>query len=120
SASVSEAIRNAAGNLTGGRTRLRQGLVVGEVALTLLLLIGAGLMLRTFEKLQTVDPGFSHERVLSFRLDLPPHQYPTVEQQIAFYRELTERLGVLPGVQHVGVAYQLPLSMEGWETTFLI
>jgi putative ABC transport system permease protein len=95
-------------------------LVVGEVALTLLLLIGAGLMLRTFHRLQTLDPGFSHERVLSFRLDLPPQKYSTVDQQILFYQSLVEKLGALPGVQHAGVAYQFPLAHEGWQTSFLI
>jgi putative ABC transport system permease protein len=117
---VSETLKTAAGSLTAVRPGLRQTLVVGEVALTLLLLIGAGLMLRTFERLQTVDPGFNHENVLSFRLDLPPQKYATVEKQITFYQGLVDRLSGLPGVRHVGVAYQLPLSMEGWETTFVI
>jgi predicted permease len=117
---VQESLRETARGATTVQARLRHVLVVGEVALTLLLLIGAGLMFRTFHRLQTLDPGFSHERVLSFRLDLPPRKYSTVDQQILFYQSLVEKLGALPGVQHAGVAYQFPLAHEGWQTGFLI
>ncbi|MEO8426416.1 MAG: ABC transporter permease [Verrucomicrobiota bacterium] len=117
---LQEALRETARGMTTVQARLRHALVVGEVALTLLLLIGAGLMLRTFHRLQTLDPGFSHERVISFRLDLPPQKYSTVDQQIIFYQSLVEKLGALPGVQHAGVAYQFPLAHEGWQTSFRI
>jgi putative ABC transport system permease protein len=117
---VSEVLKSAAGSASAARARLRQALVVGEVALTLLLLAGAGLMLRTFYRLEAVDPGFRYDHALSFRLDLPLQKYAALEQQVNFYQRLVEALGTLPGVQHVGVAYQLPLSMEGWESTYLI
>ncbi|MBI4661006.1 MAG: ABC transporter permease [Verrucomicrobia bacterium] len=115
-----EALKETARGVTAGHARLRHTLVVCEVALTLVLLVGAGLMLQTCHRLQSLDPGFSHERVLSFRLDLPQRQYRTVDQQIAFYQSLVEKLGALPGVRHVGVAYQFPLAHEGWQTSFLI
>jgi putative ABC transport system permease protein len=117
---VQQALKETARGVTNVPARLRHGLVVGEVALTLLLLIGAGLMLRTFHRLQTLDPGFSHERVLTFRMDLSPRKYKTVEQEIGFYQSLVEKLGVLPGVQHVGIAYQFPLAQEGWQMSYLV
>jgi putative ABC transport system permease protein len=119
-ADVQETLKETARGVTTVPARLRHALVVGEVALTLLLLIGAGLMLRTFHRLQNLDPGFSHERVLSFRLDLSPQKYSTVDQQIGFYQGLIEKLVPLPGVEQVGVAYQFPLAHEGWQTSFLI
>jgi len=105
---------------TGGRARLRQGLVVAEVALTLVLLVGAGLLLRSFHRLQTLNPGFNHENVLSFRLDLPRQKYATDEQQFAFFQELTGRLHALPGVQAVGFGSQIPFVQNGWQTGFHI
>src|SRR5262249_45298208 len=54
------------------------------------------------------------------RLDLPQRKYNTVEQEISFYQSLIEKLGALPGAQHVGAAYQFPLAHEGWQTGFLI
>ncbi len=117
---VQDVLKDATRGVTRGRARLRHGLIVAEVALTLLLLVGAGLLLRSFHHLQTLNPGFSHERVLSFRLDLPDRKYPTPDQQISFYQRLTEKLRALPGVQQVGVAYQFPLAQQGWQTGFLI
>ena len=105
---------------TGGRARLRQGLVVGEVALTLMMLAGAGLLLRSFHRLQHVNPGYSLERVLSFRLDLPERKYETEESQIIFYRSLVEKLRALPGVQAVSVTSRLPLGGNDWQTSFVI
>src|SRR5438876_6173632 len=105
---------------TGGRARLRQGLVVGEVALTLMMLAGAGLLLRSFHRLQHVNPGYSLERVLSFRLDLPERKYETEQSQIIFYRSLVEKLRALPGVQAVSVTSRLPLGGNDWQTSFVI
>ncbi|MCI0533973.1 MAG: ABC transporter permease [Verrucomicrobiales bacterium] len=115
-----EALKETSRGVTSGQARLRHALVVGEVALTLMLLIGAGLMLRTFHRLQTLDPGFSHQRVLTFRLDLPERKYATCDSQINFYRNMVEQLGALPGVQHVGIANQFPLAPDGWQTGFLV
>ena len=117
---VQGTLKDTARSTTGGRARLRHGLVVAEVALTLLLLTGAGLLLRSFHRLQQVNPGFSHERVLSFRLDLPERKYATEEQQHAFFQNLLESLRVLPGVQAVGISSQFPFGQDGWQTSFLI
>lgn len=85
----------------GARKRLRRLLVVGEIALAVVLVIGAGLMLRSFAALQSVDPGFDPEGLLSFRLFLPGSDYADGAAQLAFHDELTRRLEAIPGV--VGV-----------------
>jgi putative ABC transport system permease protein len=117
---VQDALKETTRGATGGKAQLRQALVVSEVALTLMLLVGAGLMLRSFYRLQSLDPGFSHERVLSFRLDLSRTKYPTNEQQTAFFQQLAERLRALPGVQAVAYSSQIPLAQNGWQTSFAI
>jgi putative ABC transport system permease protein len=113
-------LKDTARSVTSGQATLRQVLVVAEVALTLVLLIGAGLLLRSFYRLQQINPGFKHERVLSFLIDLPQRKYETEEQQTTFYRKLYERLRGLPGVESVGFSSQLPLDNTGWQTTFLV
>ncbi|MDB6037937.1 MAG: macrolide transporter ATP-binding/permease protein [Verrucomicrobiales bacterium] len=107
---VQDSLKDTARGSTGGNTRMRQGLIVAEVALTLMLLIGAGLLLRSFHRLQTVNSGFSHERVASFRLDLPKAKYATPDQQNRFYQALIEKLRGLPGVQAAGIATRSPLQ----------
>jgi putative ABC transport system permease protein len=107
-------------SVTSGQAALRQALIVGEVALTVILLVSAGLLLRSFYRLQQVNPGFRHEGVLSFSIDLPSRKYSTGEQQTAFYRSLYEKLSTLPGVETVGFSSQLPLDHSGWQTSFLI
>ena len=105
---------------TGGHNRLRQGLIVAEVSLTLMLLVGAGLLLRSFDKLQAVNAGFSSDRVMSFRLALPERKYATFAQQNRFYQALVEKLQALPGVQAAGVASRGPLEQFNWLTEYLI
>jgi putative ABC transport system permease protein len=117
---VQTVLKETARTTTGGRTWLRRGLVIGEVALTLTLLIGAGLLLRSFHRLQQVDPGFSPDHILSFRLNLPVRKYETSEQQIAFVQSLEQKLRALPGVSDVGFASQIPLDDNDWQTGFLI
>src|SRR5437773_4161945 len=117
---VHETLKETTRGVTGGRARLRQSLVISEVALTLVMLVGAGLLLRSFHRLQQVNPGFSPERVLSFRLDLPERKYAKEEQQISFYRNLLERLRALPGAQAVSVTSRLPLGGNDWQTSFVI
>jgi putative ABC transport system permease protein len=99
--------RNASGGL--GRNRLLGSLVVSEIALALTLLIGAGLMIRSLQHLQAVDPGFSTERLLTMRVSLPAQRYRR-EQIAAFGQQLCERLETLPGAQSVALASDLPLS----------
>jgi putative ABC transport system permease protein len=113
-------LKDTARSVTSGQATLRQILVVAEVALTLVLLVGAGLLLRSFYRLQQVNPGFKYERVLSFLIDLPQRKYATEQQQTAFYKNLSEKLRGLPGVETVGFSSQIPLDNTGWQTTFLI
>jgi predicted permease len=88
--------------------RLRDALVIAEVALALVLLVGAGLLLRSFLKLQQADPGFSSERVLTASLSLPGARYSDAPKAVAFQQQLLERLAALPGVQSVGLTSDLP------------
>ena len=115
-----DTLKDTSRGTTGGRARLRQGLVVAEVALTLVMLVGAGLLLRSFHRLQRVNPGFATRRVLSFRLDLPEKKYAKEEQQVGFYQDLLEKLRVLPGVQAASVTSRLPFGGNDWQTSFLI
>jgi len=87
---------------------LRGLLVVTEIALALVLLVGAGLLIRTFWELQRVDPGFNQENALVTRLDLPSSKYEEDHQRLAFFGQLIERLSSLPVVQSVGVTQSLP------------
>src|SRR5262245_27404777 len=119
-ADLQETLKDAARGVTSGRGRLRHGLVVAEVALTLILLVGAGLLLRSFYQLQQVHTGFVSERVLSFRVDLLARKYPTAERQIGFYQELLEKLRALPGVQTASIASRIPLDGRDNEMSFLI
>jgi putative ABC transport system permease protein len=92
------------------RVRTRQLLVVAELALALMLLIGAGLLLESFANLRSIDPGFRADHVLTVDVDLPPSRYATGNRQTQFFDALIERVGALPGVQSVGGVQQLPLS----------
>jgi putative ABC transport system permease protein len=108
------------GRGTSGRQWLRSSLVVVEVATTLVLLIGAGLMIRSFYLLQKVNPGFSHEHLTSFSVSLPQKKYATEEQQASFYNRLLENIRALPGVESAAAASGLPLGNNGWQTSFVI
>jgi putative ABC transport system permease protein len=117
---LNETLKDAGRGSTGSRHLFRSGLVVSEVALTFVLLIGAGLMLRSFYRLQQVDPGFSYGHLLTFSVSLPPKKYPEDQQKINFYEQLAERIRALPGVQTVGVSSGLPLGNNGWQTSFRV
>ena len=103
-----------------GRQWLRNSLVVVEVATTLVLLIGAGLMIRSFYRLQSVNPGFSYEHLTSFTVSLPQRKYAKEDQRVAFYNQLLENIRHLPGVESVAAASGLPLGNNGWQTSFTI
>ena len=107
-----EALKEAGRTGTGGvrRARLRSALVVVEVALALVLLIGAGLLVRSFVGLQHVDPGFEAAGVMTADLWLPPAKYPEKAQQAAFFHEVVRRLSAAPGVEAAGDVSRLPLS----------
>jgi len=100
-----------------GHHQLRKLLISAELALSLVLLIGAGLLIRSYQRITNANPGFDPARVLSVRVALPGFKYNNPDAIIAFYKRLEDRLAALPGVEHVGSNYLLPLSSValGWE-----
>jgi predicted permease len=98
------------GSFNPGRRRLSGALVVAEVALAVVLLVGGGLMLKSFAQLLRVDPGFEPNQVLRLDLALPGAKYPEPQQQTAFYNDLIARLRALPGVESAGATTQTPLG----------
>ncbi len=100
--------------------RARRVLVIAEVGLAVMMLAGAGLLIRSFAKLMNVDPGFRTEGTLSFALSLPNAKYPERPRQAAFGAELLERIHAIPGVQSAGLALGLPLSGFRWNFNLVI
>ncbi|HEX8115778.1 MAG TPA: ABC transporter permease, partial [Pyrinomonadaceae bacterium] len=92
------------------RSRMRSALVVGEVALTLVLLVGAGLLLKSFSRLLAVDPGLDPHNVLTLDVALPPAKYKEPQRIKDFYERLTQEAAALPGVQAAGLVSILPLA----------
>ena len=97
---------------TGEQAGVRHGLIVVEVAMTLLLLASAGLLLRSFQRLQAVAPGFDIEHIVSFDLTIPAVKYRTAALQRHFFEKLTASLRRLPGVEQVGTTTRLPLTQK--------
>ncbi|HXG68906.1 MAG TPA: ABC transporter permease [Blastocatellia bacterium] len=99
--------------------RLRNILVVAEIALAVVLVIGAGLLIRSFLLLRQIDPGFPHENLLTLRISLPTAKYQP--QQVAtFFQQAQERIGSLPGVKAVGATSELALQGYRWTSDFTI
>lgn len=103
-----DTLKEAGRSATGGRRTLQQLLVVAEIALALMLAVGAGLMIRSFAELRKVTPGFDPGRLLTFQLALPSAQYSQDRQIRAFFDALVQRLETLPGVRSVGLTISLP------------
>ena len=108
---LNEGLKESSRGSSGGPRghQVRGLLVVAEVALSLVLLIGAGLMIRSFSRLLAVDPGFKPDRVLTAFVSLPVSKYPKREEQAAFFDRLIERLRNVPAVSAAGVVSDLPL-----------
>ena len=104
--------------VSGGRYTLQRVLVVSEVALALVLLVGAGLMIETFRHLETAPTGFNPDHVLTVRVPLARYKYSPGPQSVNFYREVQERIEAIPGVQSVGMANNLPFT--GFHTSGII
>jgi putative ABC transport system permease protein len=102
------------------RNRLYSLWVVSEVALAVVALVGAGLLVRSFIRLQQVDPGFDAGNVTTLRIDLPGARFPQPEQVIGFYEQFKQRLAALPGVEAVGMISQLPLSRQRNDSSFRV
>ncbi len=101
-----------------GRGRLRSALVISEVGLSLVLLVGAGLLVKSFIRLMAVDPGFDPEHLLVFSVGLPSTSEPS--RQDAFYQQVVERLESTPGVEYAGAVSRLPLSGGNSSRSFTI
>jgi putative ABC transport system permease protein len=99
------------------RRRLSSGLVIAEIALSLMLLAGAGLLVKSLGELHRVDKGFDEANVLTTRIPLPESKYGTEPEWRAFFTELIERAKALPGVQYASVSQIFPLSGNSWETS---
>jgi putative ABC transport system permease protein len=93
--------------------RLNDSLVAGQVALSLLLLIAAGLLLKSFAQLLAVNPGFQPENLLTMRISLSERSYDSPERMIQFYEALLERVRTLPGVRAAGMISKLPVQADG-------
>ena len=94
------------------RTRINGSLVVGQVALSLVLLIAAGLLLRSYARLLRVDPGFDAHNVLTMNLSLPTVEYAKPAQQVDFFNEVVRRISEVPGVRSAAISATLPLTWK--------
>jgi putative ABC transport system permease protein len=119
---LSHALKEAGRGAMSGRAgnRVRAALVVAEMALAVMLLAGAGLLMRSFVRLQAVDPGFRPAQTLSFELTMPDARYKEDSRRVAFFDQLLPRLRALPGVQSVGAAMALPLSGMDFNISFSV
>jgi len=118
---IQDAMRDGPRQAGGMRQRrMRHLFVVSEIALAVVLLVGAGLLLRSFATLRHVDPGYSTANILTMRLQLPGTKYKTDEERIRFFRNAIAGIGDLPGVQAAGAVSYLPLAGLGAATGFTI
>jgi putative ABC transport system permease protein len=108
-----------AGHTRGG-DRLRLGLVAVQVAMALVLLVGAGLLGRSFLALERVRPGFSADSVLSMQLTLGRPKYDSTYKLVNFYQQLLAKASASPGVSHVSAGYPLPMSGDGWSGSYMV
>jgi predicted permease len=119
---LQESLKSGGRGSTAGRSehRTRALLVISEVALALVLLVGAGLMLRTFQHLQAVDPGFDPHHVLTLEVAAGGRAYPTGPGRIRFFEQLRTRLEALPRVESVSLINHLPISGDIWTLGIII
>jgi putative ABC transport system permease protein len=119
---LSEALKEGGRGSTSGvrRNRIRNVLVVGEVALALVLLVSAGLLIKSFVHLQQVNPGFNPRGIVTMDLSLPLAKYARGKPVIDFYAEVERRVKALPGIQHVALTSILPLSGTNSDSSFHI
>jgi putative ABC transport system permease protein len=119
---LTEALKEGGRGSTAGahRHRLRNGLVIAETVLALTLLIGAGLLIKSFVRLQSASPGFNPHNVLTAEISLPVEKYPRGQPVINFYAEAVRRIKNITGVQHVAFTVMLPLSGSNTDSSFII
>jgi putative ABC transport system permease protein len=116
--SLKEGVRSS--GLGRGSRRLRGVLVVAEIAVAVVLLIGAGLLIQSFIKLLNVDPGFRAENVLTFRLSLPESRYTEGHERARFFQEMLQGIESLPGVDAAGGVTNIPIGGGTWQDYALI
>jgi predicted permease len=116
---LASTLKESAGAVVGGHMRLRKALVVAQVSLSLLLLIGAGLFVRSLRNLKTLDPGFRTHNVVAFSIDPRLNGY-TKERTPIFYRELLEKLRTTPGVESAAFAIVRVLDYDDWESSIIV
>jgi len=114
-----ELIRGRATGSAAGSHRLRRGLIVVESALALMLLAGAGLMIRTVDALVRLDPGFRPDHIVTTRLTLAGQQW-TPERERVFYREVVDTMRAVPGVANAALAFALPIDGSQWNSIFIV
>jgi putative ABC transport system permease protein len=118
---LANSLKEGARSVAGGRRRLSSGLVVAEVALSVMLLVGAALMMRTLLAMQDVDLGIRTERLLTLRVPLVETRYPDRERRVAFFQDLLARLQAMPGIRAVGLntavhpfgGWNVPVAVPG-------
>jgi putative ABC transport system permease protein len=102
------------------RNKIRNGLVIAEIAVALVLLVGATLLIRSFVHLQNVNPGFNSRQVLTMELSLPTLKYPRGKPVSGFFEEVLRRVASLPGVNHAAITSILPLSGNNSDSSFAL
>ncbi len=113
-----DALKDGARGATGSRSAARRVLVVAQVTIAVLLLVGAGLLARSFARLMRVPSGFDPDRVLTVRLSLPQARYPGRAEVTGYFERLRARLAAIPGVQSTGAASGLPLAVASGDWSF--
>jgi putative ABC transport system permease protein len=119
-ATLSSLLANSAVRGGGGHGRMRRGMVVAQVALSLVLLSTGGLVVRSFERLLRADPGFSPDGVLTLRVPMPPQLFPEIADVLALQDRVEDALAALPGVTGVSASTALPLTASASQNTIAI
>ena len=109
---LADELKSGSRSVAGGRARFRSALVVGQVALSVVLLVGAALLVQSFTRLRSVDPGFRTESLLTAEIGVPPSEYD-LEARTRFFQDLLDRTRALPGVEEAGLISQLPMRDPG-------
>ncbi|HEU4795249.1 MAG TPA: FtsX-like permease family protein, partial [Pyrinomonadaceae bacterium] len=117
-----ESLKESTRGSSAGRSRVnaRRLLVISEVALALMLLVGGGLMVRSFARLRAVDPGFNPDNLLTLTVSLAGSAHSTAPKRVAFFNELLQRVDSVPGVQEASAINHLPLAGDMWTIPFAI
>ena len=120
--SVNESLQQGAKGSTGGlhTNRLRAFLVVSQVSLSLLLLAGAGLLIKSFFNLRATNPGFDPQRLMTLQITLPRVRYPELDRQIRTHDAIMEKISAIPGVESAGAVNPLPLNGNMTNLSFMV